>query len=136
MRALQAVIFCGGLVFAAIYDICKREVNDGVCILIALAGLVTISPASFSGGFFGALILWIGYKWGINGEGDITLCAAAGFVLGFYRISAGLILAFVLWGTYVLGDALIAKLRHRPSMKSCPLVPFLSAGFIPLYFFA
>lgn len=136
MQLLQAVIFCGGLLFAAVYDIRTRTVSDGVCILIALAGLVTISPASFLGALMGATPFYIGSGFGKNGAGDITLCAAAGFVLGASRTFAGLMLFAVLYGLYVLGNALIAQLRRRPSMRSCPLVPFLAAGFIPAYFFA
>ncbi len=136
MQALQAVLFCGGLLFAAVYDIRTRTVSDGVCIGIALAGLVTISPASFLGALLGAVPFYIGSGFGKNGAGDITLCAAAGFVLGPSRTIAGLTLFFVLYGLYVLAGALIARLRHRPGMKSCPLVPFLAAGFIPAYFFA
>lgn len=136
MQTLQAVIFCGGLLFAAVYDIRTRTVSDGVCIVIALAGLVTISPASFLGALLGALPFYIGSGFGKNGAGDITLCAAAGFVLGPSRTMAGLTLFFMLYGLYVLGSALVARLRHRPGMKSCPLVPFLAVGFIPAYFFA
>lgn len=136
MQVLQAVIFCGGLLFAAVYDIRTRTVSDGVCILIAMAGLVTISPASFFGALLGAAPFYIGSGFGKNGAGDITLCAAAGFVLGPSRTIAGLTLFVVLYGLYVLTDALIARLRHSPGVKSCPLVPFLAAGFIPAYFFA
>lgn len=136
MQVLQAVIFCGGLLFAAVYDIRTRTVSDSVCILIALAGLITISPASFLGALVGAMPFYIGSGLGKNGAGDISLCAAAGFVLGPSRTIAGLTLFFVLYGLYVLTSALIAWLRHRPCPKSCPLVPFLAAGFIPAYFFA
>jgi len=136
VQVLQAVLFCGGLLFAAVYDIRTRTVSDGVCILIAMAGLVTISPASFLGALLGAVPFYLGSGFGKNGAGDITLCAAAGFVLGPSRTIAGLTLFFVLYGLYVLTSALIARLRHRPCPKSCPLVPFLAAGFIPAYFFA
>lgn len=136
MLAVQAVLFCGGLLFAAVYDIRTRTVSDGVCILIALAGLITINPASFVGALLGAAPFYIGSGFGKNGAGDITLCTAAGFVLGASRTIAGLTLFFVLYGLYVLGGALIAKLRHHPCAKSCPLAPFLAAGFIPAYFFA
>ena len=136
MQLLQAVIFCGGLLFAAVYDIRTRTVSDGVCIAIALAGLVTISPASFLGALLGAVPFYIGSGLGKNGAGDITLCAAAGFVLGPSHTIAGLTLFVVLYGLYVLGGTLMARLRHRPSPKSCPLIPFLAAGFIPAYFFA
>lgn len=136
MPEFQAVLFCGGLLFAAVYDILTRTVSDGICILIALAGLITISPASLLGTLLGAIPFYIGSGFGKNGAGDITLCAAAGFVLGPSRTTAGLTFFIVLYGLYVLGGTLIAKLLHWPGMRSCPLVPFLAAGFIPAYFFA
>lgn len=136
MLTAQAVMFCGGLLFAAVYDICKREVSDGVCLLIALSGLSTAGISSIFGEFIGAATFYIGAGNGKNGAGDIMLCATAGLVLGFVRTIAGLWLFSVLFGIYVLGDALIAKLRHRPGIKSCPLVPFIAAGFIAAYFFA
>ena len=48
MRWMQALV-CGGLLYAAVDDLRTRTVSDIVCIIIALAGLVTISPASFLG---------------------------------------------------------------------------------------
>ena len=90
----------------------------------------------------GATPFYIGSGFGKNGAGDITLCAAAGagendsaaqYARGALQLG---ILFAVLYGLYVLGNALIAQLRRRPSMRSCPLVPFLAAGFIPAYFFA
>lgn len=110
--------------------------SDGVCILIAMAGLITLSPASFLGAFLCAAPFYIGSGLGMNGAGDVTLCAAVGFVLGPSRMTAGLMLFVVLYGVYVLANTLIAWLRHRPCVKSCPLAPFLAAGFIPAYFFA
>lgn len=133
---LSATLFCGGLLIAAIHDICTRIVNDGVCLVIALAGLSSLSPASLLGGLVGALPFYLGSGLGKNGAGDITLCAAVGFVLGPSRTVAGLALFAVCYGIFVLGDVLVAKLRNRPSRTSCPLVPFLAAGFLPAYFFA
>ena len=46
MHWAQALVFCGGLIYASVDDLRSRTVNDIVCIAIALAGLITISPAS------------------------------------------------------------------------------------------
>ena len=35
---------------------------------------------------------------------------------------------------FVLGKSLVLKLSHRPTRFTCPLVPFIAAGFIPAYF--
>ena len=49
MHWAQAILFCGGLIYAAVDDLRTRTVSDIVCIVIALAGLITISPASLLG---------------------------------------------------------------------------------------
>ncbi len=49
MHWAQAILFCGGLIYAAVDDLKTRTVSNIVCIVIALAGLITISPASFWG---------------------------------------------------------------------------------------
>ena len=46
MLWVQALVFCGGLIYAAVDDLKTRTVCDIVCIIIAAAGLITISPAS------------------------------------------------------------------------------------------
>ena len=45
MLWVQALVFCGGLIYAAVDDLKTRTVCDIVCIIIAAAGLITISPA-------------------------------------------------------------------------------------------
>lgn len=49
MLWVQALVFCGGLIYAAVDDLKTRTVCDIVCIIIAAAGLITISPASLWG---------------------------------------------------------------------------------------
>ena len=43
MHWAQAILFCGGLIYAAVDDLRTRTVSNIVCIVIALAGLITIS---------------------------------------------------------------------------------------------
>lgn len=133
---LQALVFCAGLVWAAAYDIKTRLVDDRVCILIALAGLVTVSPASFLGALTAALPFFIGSGFGENGAGDLYLSAAAGFVLGFRRTLAGLSLILLLAVLYISTSRLMMRVWHMPLPRRCPMVPFIAAGFIPAYFFA
>ena len=93
MHWAQALVFCGCLMGASIYDVRHRLVDDRVCVALVLAGLITISPASFLGALF-------------------AFCYAL----------------------FVLGKSLVLKLSHRPTRFTCPLVPFIAAGFIPAYF--
>lgn len=52
MHWAQAILFCGCLIYAAVDDLRTRTVSNIVCIVIALAGLITIT----------ARLLW-GHCW-------------------------------------------------------------------------
>ena len=134
MHWAQAILFCGGLIYAAVDDLRTRTVSNIVCIVIALAGLITISPASFLGALAGGLPFYLGAGFGKNGAGDTVLAASAGFVLGLSRTLAGLTLFAFCYALFVLGKSLVLKLSHRPTRFTCPLVPFIAAGVIPAYF--
>ena len=92
MHWAQARVFCGCLMGASIYDVRHRLVDDRVCVALVLAGLITISPASFVGALAGGLPFYLGAGFGKNGAGDTVLAASAGFVLGLFRTLAGLTL--------------------------------------------
>ena len=136
MAVLQAALFTTAMIGAAIYDIRNRLVDDRVCWAIVLAGLITVSPASFLGALLAGLPFYIGAGFGKNGAGDIWLSASAGFVLGPDRVIAGLTLFVAAYAAVLLFNGILSKIRHRPVMRSCPLVPIIAAGFIPAYFFA
>ncbi len=134
MLILQAVILTAGMIGAAVYDIRNRLVDDRVCWLIALAGLITVSPASFLGAVVAGLPFYLGSGFGKNGAGDIWLAASAGFVLGIHRTIAGLTLFVVMYSIFVALYSLFRWSIHRPIPRSYPLVPFIAAGFLPAYF--
>ncbi len=127
----QALVFCGGMVYAAIYDLQARKVQDAVCLIIALAGLASFSPASLLGALLAALPFLACSLLGRMGGGDWRLAAAAGFVLGTHRALAGLCLMLPPLILYLL----ICRFRKKPVDK-LPMVPFIAAGFIPAYFIA
>ena len=134
MHWAQTILFCGGLIYAAVDDLRTRTVSNIVCIVMALAGLITISPASFLGALAGGLPFYLGAGFGKNGAGDTVIAASAGFVLGLSRTLAGLTLFAFCYALFVLGKSLVLKLSQRPTRFTCPLVPFIAAGFSPAYF--
>lgn len=93
MHWAQAILFCGGLIYAAVDDLRTRTVSNIVCIVMALAGLITISPASLLGALLAMLPFYLCAGFGLIGGGDWRLAAAAGFVLGVGRVLTG----FFLW---------------------------------------
>ena len=126
MHWAQALVFCGGLIYASVDDLRSRTVNDIVCIAIALAGLITISPASLLGALLAILPFYLCAGFGLMGGGDVRLAAAVGCVLGFDRVITGFsIMAFAM--------RIIPALRKGASAKQ-PLVPYFAVAFIPAYF--
>ena len=70
MHWAQAILFCGGLIYAAVDDLRTRTVSNIVCIVIALAGLITISPASLFGALLAMLPFYLCAGFGLMGGGD------------------------------------------------------------------
>ena len=89
MHWAQAILFCGGLIYAAVDDLRTRTVSNIVCIVIALAGLITISPTSLLGALLAMLPFYLCAGFGLMGGGDWRLAAAVGFVLGVGRVLTG-----------------------------------------------
>ena len=69
MHWAQTILFCGGLIYAAVDDLKTRTVSNIVCIVIALAGLITISPASLLGTLLAMLPFYLCAGFGLMGGG-------------------------------------------------------------------
>lgn len=134
MRWVQALVFCGGLLYAAVDDIRTREVNDLVSLIIAMAGLITFSPAAILGVFVAGVSFYLCASFGKTGAGDTRLTAAAGFVMGWKRALIGIAFYWIIYALFVVAASIIHWLRYRQPLKSFPLVPIISAAFIPAYF--
>ena len=128
MLWVQALVFCGGLIYAAVDDLKTRTVCDIVCIIIAAAGLITLLGALLA---MAPFYLCAGL--GLMGGGDWRLAAAVGFVLGVDRVITGLCLmaAALLFVSFAM--RVIPALREGASAKQ-PLVPYFAVAFIPAYF--
>ena len=59
MHWAQAILFCGGLSYAAVDDLRTRTVSNIVCTVIALAGLIPICPASLLGALLAMLPFYL-----------------------------------------------------------------------------
>ena len=133
MHWAQALVFCGCLIGASIYDVRHRLVDDRVCVALVLAGLITISPASFFGALLAMLPFYLCAGFGLMGGGDWRLAAAVGFVLGVGRVLTG----FFFMATALLLTSLVMRtfpaLRQSAAKKQ-PLVPYFAVAFIPAYF--
>ena len=129
---LQGTLLLIGLMSAAWTDLRRRQIYDLSGIVIAGAGLISFSPARLLGLAL-AVPFWLASRRG-RGMGDAFLIAASGFLLGFLRGVAGLVLALVLYCLFYLAIAALHKIRRqeRPP-ESYPFAPFLAAGFFTAY---
>ena len=112
---LQGTLLLIGLMSAAWSDLRRRQIYD-------LLGLALAVP------------FWLASRRGRGGMGDALLIAASGFLLGFLRGVAGLVLALLLYCLFYLAIAALHKIRRqeRPP-ESYPFAPFLAVGFFTAY---
>ena len=131
---LQGTLFLIGLISAAWTDLRRRQIYDLSGIVIAGAGLISFSPARLLLGLALAVPFWLASRRERGGMGDAFLIAASGFLLGFLRGVAGLVLALVLYCLFYLAIAALHKIRRqeRPP-ESYPFAPFLAVGFFTAY---
>lgn len=131
---MQALVFCGGLIYAAVDDIKTRKVSDLVCLIIAMAGLIKFSPAfSLAGALLASLPFYLCAGLGKMGGGDWPLAAAVGFVLGPFRVITGFffMLIALLLASFIMR---VVPAWRKDVMAKQPMVPFFAIGFIPAYF--
>jgi len=139
--AIQAVFFTALLAAASFIDMQRRAIPDSICALIALAGLITFSPAKLCGILAAApLLIAAVCKEGSIGGGDIKLTAASGFVLGIAGGAAGLVIGLSTMLLFHAGGKVRRLLRkgmpiHKTEATALPMAPFLSVGFAVVYFF-
>jgi leader peptidase (prepilin peptidase)/N-methyltransferase len=132
----QTVLFAAALAAATVFDLRRRMIPDGVCAVLAMAGLISFSPARLLGvlaalPFLAAALL----KEGSVGGGDIKLTAAAGLTLGLRGGVAGVIIALAAELIFAGAANLAGELRGKGErIQALPLAPFLSAGFLAAYF--
>lgn len=131
--ALQGILFLAGLLTASWTDLRHRQIYDLSSIVIVAAGLIHFSPARLLGLTL-AVPFWLASRRGRGGMGDTLLIAASGFLLGFLRGGAGLVLTLLLYCLFYLAIAALHKIRRqeRPP-ESYPFAPFLAAGFFTAY---
>jgi leader peptidase (prepilin peptidase)/N-methyltransferase len=115
------------LVYAAVTDIKRREVDDWVC-----AAVLIISLIGSGGSFWGVVITALPFfipaflKPGSIGGGDIKLMGACGAVLGVWGGLLQSIVSLSLAAVFSLSEII----HNRADKTQIPLAPFLCAGGI------
>ena len=128
----KGLLFAFLLVYAAVSDMKRREVDDWVWVSILIVSLVG-SGGSFLGAVITALPFFIAAVFPNDrmGGGDFKLMFACGAVLGVWggiaQIIIGLSLGVLVSGIYCL------LTKRNPKETAIPLAPFLCAGGIAAF---
>jgi len=131
---LQGGFFAALLGAASAWDINKRIIPDGICLGVALTGLLTFEPIRLFGILAAVPLLLAALIRDGMGGGDIKLVAAAGLVLGLPKSMAAIILGLTVLLVFHAIRYILQKPRGRDVPKAYPLAPFLSLGCLAAYF--
>lgn len=136
MELLKGIILLQIFLYASVSDIQTHEVKDFVSVLIFITGFIGVTLSDipmmlFSGLAIGGVLLICAMVSGNRlGGADVKLSAACAFLLGFSKSIAGLVIGLFL--------AIICNIyfshKNKTKGKAFPLVPYLSIGFMAMYF--
>ncbi len=137
MDLVKGTAFLLILMFASVCDIQTHEVRDFVSVMIVLVALIGVEmtnlPTMLIGGcaIFAFLFVCAMVSGNRFGGADVKLSAACAFLLGFQKSILGLIIGLFL---AVICNFIIER-KSKIKEKPFPLVPYLSFGFMLMYFF-
>ena len=133
---LKGIILLQILLYASVSDIQTHEVKDFISVLIFITGFIGVTLSDipmmlFSGLAIGGVLLICAMVSGNRlGGADVKVSAACAFLLGFSKSIAGLVIGLFL--------AIICNIyfshKNKTKGKAFPLVPYLSIGFMAMYF--
>lgn len=136
IELLKGIILLQILLYASVSDIQTHEVKDFISVLIFITGFIGVTLSDipmmlFSGLAIGGVLLICAMVSGNRlGGADVKLSATCTFLLGFSKSIAGLVIGLFL--------AIICNIyfshKNKTKGKAFPLVPYLSIGFMAMYF--
>ena len=126
LSEVRLISFFIVLVLAAVSDIRKREIPDGIPLLVTIVSLIPPESVQLSGLLVALPLLMIGVTAGGIGGGDIKLTGACGLVLGFGRTLIGLITGLLLLLVFHAARQCVKRIkkenRERGKEQAYPLV--------------
>ena len=122
LSEVRLISFFIVLVLAAVSDIRKREIPDGIPLLVTIVSLIPLESVQLSGLLVALPLLMIG------------VTGACGLVLGFGRTLIGLITGLLLLLVFHAARQCVKRIkkenRERGKEQAYPLVPFLLLGML------
>lgn len=132
----KGIIFMQTLLYASASDIQTHEVKDFVSVYIFITGFIGVTLSDipmmfFSGLVIGGVLLISAMVSGNRlGGADVKLSAACAFLLGFSKSIAGLVIGLFL---AIICNIYLSR-KSKTKGEAFPLVPYLSIGFMAMYF--
>lgn len=136
IELLKGIILLQILLYASVSDIQTHEVKDFVSVLIFITGFIGVTLSDIPMMLFsclaigGVLLICAMVSRNRLGGADVKLSAACAFLLGFSKSIAGLVIGLFVSVIVNLIIQKQKKLKNQPF----PLVPYLSIGFMLMYF--
>ena len=136
IELLKGIVLLQILLYASVSDIQTHEVKDFVSVLIFITGFIGVTLSDipmmlFSGlAIGGVLLICAMVSRNRLGGADVKLSAACAFLLGFSKSIACLVIGLFVSVIVNLIIQKQKKLKNQPF----PLVPYLSIGFMLMYF--
>ena len=136
IELLKGIILLQILLYASVSDIQTHEVKDFISVLIFITGFIGVTLSDipmmlFSGlAIGGVLLICAIVSRNRLGGADVKLSAACAFLLGFSKSIAGLVIGLFV---SVIVNLIIQK-QKKSKNQPFPLVPYLSIGFMLMYF--
>lgn len=133
---IKGIILLQILLYASVSDIQTHEVKDFVSVLIFITGFIGVTLSDipmmlFSGLSIGGVLLICAMVSGNRlGGADVKLSAACAFLLGFSKSIAGLVIGLFL----AINCNIYFSHKNKTKGKAFPLMPYLSIGFMAMYF--
>lgn len=136
IELLKGIIFMQILLFASVSDIQTHRVKDFISVLILITGFIGVTLSDIpvmilSSLFIGGMLFVCAVVSGNRlGGADVKLSAACAFLLGFSKSIAGLVIGLFL---AIICNIYLSR-KSKTKGEAFPLVPYLSIGFMAMYF--
>ena len=136
LEFIKGLIFMLTLLYASVSDIQTHSVSDVVSVMIFVTGFIGVTMTdlpvmlfSFIA-VFGFLFICAMLSKNKLGGADVKLSAACAFLLGFEKGVIGLAIGLFL---SIITNLIIEKVKKSKD-QPFPLVPYLSIGFMLMYY--
>lgn len=136
LELVKGLIFMLTLLYASVSDIQTHTVNEDAHLIIFVTGFIGVKMTDLLSMMIGLLVVgvflficaWIFH--GRFGPADIKISAASAFLLGFEKGYIGLAIGLFL---SIITNLIIEKVKKNKD-QPFPLVPYLSIGYLLMYF--